>query len=262
MAQATDAIPPPALLVTSPAPRVRVLAFNRPEKRNALSQALIDEFLRHLRAASDDPEVRAIVVTGTVSVFSAGADIKEIAALDSREASDRRYLEDLCQGLRATKKPLIAAVEGYAYGGGFEVALMCDLILASSAATFGLPEVKIGLLPGAGGTQRLTNVVGKFRAMKMILFGNKITATEAASWGLVADVFEPGTVLQNAVETASTLAALSSSAVELAKQAVLAADDLGLANEVERDLYYSAFSSADKIEGISAFLEKRSPNWS
>ncbi|KAM5353425.1 hypothetical protein ACJ41O_000075 [Fusarium nematophilum] len=203
----------PELIVASThADRVRVLAFNRPGKRNALSQVLIDRFLSELAIASRDARIGVIVVTGGKSFFSAGADIKDIAVLDAEAAMRCRYLEDLCNGMRSVRKPLIAAVEGIALGGGFEVALMvnrtlhgqwprntpCDLIFASRTALFGLPEVKIGLIPGAGGTQRLTNVVGKFK---------------------------------------------------------------GRDDDFERHLYYYAFGTRDKMEGVSAFLEKRPAKW-
>ncbi|KAK3899944.1 ClpP/crotonase-like domain-containing protein [Staphylotrichum tortipilum] len=252
---------PPLVLPSRPCQHVRVLAINRPEKRNALSQELIDRLLEELRDASRDDSVRVIVVTGTDKLFCAGADIKEIASLDSEAANQRRYLEDLCDGVAAVKKPLIAAVEGIAFGGGFEVALMCDLIFASTSAKFGLPEVKIGLIPGAGGTQRLTNAVGKYRAMEIILFGNPISSQEAQTMGLIAELFEPGKVLQNTIKVASELAQRSSEAVCLAKKAICHADALGREDKFERELYYSAFSTRDKVEGISAFLEKRNPRW-
>lgn len=248
------------VLATTPAEGVRVLTFNRPAKRNALSQELITVFLHHLSEASRDKAVRAIVVTGSGAFFSAGADIKEISALDGEAARGCRYLADLCAGMRAVRKPLIAAVEGMALGGGFEVALMCDLIFASTTSQFGLPEVTIGLIPGAGGTQRLTNAVGKFKAMQMILLGSPISAAEASSAGLVAQLFEPSQVLENVVQTASRLAGLSPTALSLAKEAVCRSDDLGCDHEFERSLYYFAFGTRDKDEGVKAFLEKRAPS--
>ncbi|KAH6995508.1 ClpP/crotonase-like domain-containing protein [Ilyonectria sp. MPI-CAGE-AT-0026] len=249
------------VLATTPAEGVRVLAFNRPAKRNALSQELITVFLHHLSEASRDKAVRAIVLTGSGAFFSAGADIKEISALDGEAARGCRYLADLCAGMRAVRKPLIAAVEGMALGGGFEVALMCDLIFASTTSQFGLPEVTIGLIPGAGGTQRLTSAVGKFKAMQMILLGSPISAAEANSARLVAQLFEPGQVLENVIQTASRLAGLSPTALSLAKEAVCRSDDLGCDHEFERSLYYFAFGTRDKDEGVKAFLEKRAPSW-
>lgn len=250
------------LITTStPVEHVKVIAFNRPEKRNALSQALIDELLQELSAASKDDNIHAIVITGNQSFFSAGADIKEIQAIDTEAAQKRRYLEDLCNGLQAVRKPLIAAVEGMALGGGFEVALACDIITASTEAYFGLPEVKIGLIPGAGGTQRLTNIVGKYKAMHMILLGANITSDEAKAHGLVAEIYPAGSVLDNTLKLAGQLAQLSPGALSLAKEAIRRSDDKGRDDEFERSLYYSAFSSSHKIEGIAAFLEKRQPKW-
>ncbi|KAK4031739.1 ClpP/crotonase-like domain-containing protein [Parachaetomium inaequale] len=252
---------PTEIVRSSPCEHVRVLAINRPGKRNALSQQVIDNFLEELRDASQDEGVRVIVVTGTDTLFCAGADIQEIAALATEAATQRRYLEDLCNGMAGVRKPLLAAVEGIAFGGGFELALMCDLIFASASAKFGLPEVKIGLIPGAGGTQRLTNAVGKYRAMKIIFSGQPISSQEAQSMGLVAELYQPGTVLENTVKVAGEFAQQSSYALCLAKEAICRADSLGRDDEFERRLYYSAFDSRDKVEGVSAFLEKRKPRW-
>ncbi|KAF5244758.1 hypothetical protein FAUST_2275 [Fusarium austroamericanum] len=250
------------VLPSTPADGVRVLALNRPSKRNALSQELITVFLEQLKTASQDDGVRVIVITGSSTFFCAGADIGEISRLDAEGARDCRYLSDLCTGMQAVRKPLIAAVEGMALGGGFELALMCDLIFAAHNSRFGLPEVSIGLIPGAGGTQRLTNAVGKFKAMQMILLGRPIQAEEAQSAGLVAQLYESGSVLDNVVkDTASTLAALSPTALGLAKEAICKSDDLGVDHEFERSLYYFAFGTKDKEEGVRAFLEKRKPEW-
>ncbi|KAG9253484.1 ClpP/crotonase-like domain-containing protein [Emericellopsis atlantica] len=247
--------------VSTPSDGVRVLAFNRPTKRNALSQDLIDQLLQGLTTAANDSLVRVIVVTGSSTFFSAGADIKEISQLDAEMARQRRYLEDLCTCIAGIRKPILAAVEGMALGGGFEVTLMCDIIFASNTARFGLPEVSIGLLPGAGGTQRLTNAVGKFKAMQVILLGKQIEAPEAHAAGLVADIYEPGTVLEETLTVAAQLAGKSSTAVALSKEAIKRADDLGRDDEFERSLYYFAFGTADKREGVAAFLEKRTPTW-
>ncbi|KPA38126.1 enoyl- hydratase [Fusarium langsethiae] len=257
------------ILPSTPADGVRVLALNRPSKRNALSQELITVFLEQLKAASRDDGVRVIVITGSSTFFCgmnslhlppipdshkgrAGADIGEISRLDAEGARDCRYLSDLCSGMQAVRKPLIAAVEGMA----------CDLIFAAHDSRFGLPEVTIGLIPGAGGTQRLTNAVGKFKAMQMILLGRPISAEEAKSAGLVARLYENGSVLDNVVkDAASTLAALSPMALGLAKEAICKSDDLGVDHEFERSLYYFAFGTKDKEEGVKAFLEKRKPEW-
>ncbi|KAH7136247.1 ClpP/crotonase-like domain-containing protein [Dactylonectria macrodidyma] len=249
------------VIPATPVDGVRVLAINRPGKRNALSSELILVLLKQLSIAAKDSAVRAIIITGSNDCFSAGADIKEISEMDAEAARSCRYLSNLCDEMRAVRKPLIAAVEGVALGGGFEVALMCDLIFASNVGRFGLPEVTLGLIPGAGGTQRLTNAVGKFKAMQMILLATPITATEALSLGLVAQLFEPYTVLDKTVEIASKLAASSATALSLAKDAICRADDLGRDDEFERNLYYFAFGTQDKKEGVEAFLGKRQPNW-
>ncbi|KAH7109131.1 ClpP/crotonase-like domain-containing protein [Dactylonectria macrodidyma] len=155
-----------ALVIPStPVDGVRVLAINRPSKRNALSSKLISVLLEQLSTAAKDNAVRVIIITGTSTYFSAGADIKEISEMDAEAAQGCRYLSNLSDGMRAVRRPLIAAVEGMALGGGFEVALMCALIFASNVGRFGLPEVTLGLIPGAGGTQRLTNVLGKFKGI-------------------------------------------------------------------------------------------------
>ncbi|KAF5560004.1 enoyl hydratase [Fusarium napiforme] len=240
------------VLTSTPADGVRVLALNRPSKRNALSQELITVFLEQLNTASRDDGVRVIVITGSSSFFCAGADIGEISRLDAEDARGCRYLADLCSGMQAVRKPLIAAVEGMA----------CDLIFSADGSRFGLPEVKIGLIPGAGGTQRLTNAVGKYKAMQMILLGQPISAEEARSVGLVAQLYESGKVLEHVVKDhASTLADLSPTALGLAKEAICRSDDLGADHEFERSLYYFAFGTGDKREGVKAFLEKRKPEW-
>lgn len=252
----------PILVMRSiPCPGVVVLTLNRPEKRNALSQALINNLLRELTLASNDPAVKAVVLSGGPAFFCAGADIKEISEIDAEGARKHRYLEDLCNGMSSFRKPIFAAVEAMALGGGFEICLMCDLIFASKGCKFGLPEVKIGLIPGAGGTQRLTNAVGKYQAMKMILFGTIIDVDEASSHGLIAGTFPPGGVLDGAIKVAQQVAGLSSTAVQLAKEAVCRSDSLGRDDDFERSLYYFSFGTAHKREGISAFLQKRQPDW-
>ncbi|KAJ1327485.1 enoyl-CoA hydratase [Microdochium nivale] len=250
------------VLVSTPVSGVRVLTLNRSAKRNALSCALISEFLHKLSAAARDPAIGAVVVTGSETCFSAGADIKEISNMGAEDARQRRYLQDLCSGMAEVRKPVIAALEGLALGGGLELALMCDLIYAGEHCRLGLPEVTIGLIPGAGGTQRLTQALGKYRAMQMILLGNPISANEAFSAGLVAEVFEDRTVLNKVLAIAAKLAQASPSALSLAKEAICRADEQGRDDEFERSLYYFAFGTADKREGVAAFLEKRKAQWS
>ncbi|KAL5333742.1 ClpP/crotonase-like domain-containing protein [Aspergillus crustosus] len=249
------------ILVSIPLPVIQVLTLNRPTKRNALSQDLINELLHQLKVASDDQGISSVIITGAGNFFSAGADIKEIAQIDAEDAHRRRYLEDLCDGVRGFRKPLIVAVEGKALGGGFELALMADFIVATTRTEFGLPEVTIGLIPGAGGTQRLTSAVGKYRAMRIILLNESLSGTEASNLGLVSLLTEPGAALQGALGLARKLAEKSPSTLRLAKEAICRADELGQDEQFERSLYYTAFGTKDKREGVAAFLEKRNPVW-
>ncbi|EGY16546.1 enoyl-CoA hydratase/isomerase family protein [Verticillium dahliae VdLs.17] len=249
------AMTPAVVLASTPADGVRVLALNRPSKRNALSQELIDVFLGHLRAASADDSVRVIIVTGSSSFFCAGADIKEISALGAEEARQRRYLEDLCTGMRGVRKPLIAAVEGMALGGGFELALMVrdprTIAISSSlhtAVASGSRKSQSACCPVQG-------------AMKMILLGAPIPASEALDAGLVAALFDDGQVLDNVLAVAQRLASSSRIALSLAKESICRADDLGRDDDFERSLYYYSFGTRDKTEGVAAFLGKRSPEW-
>ncbi|KAL4753426.1 hypothetical protein BDW72DRAFT_191111 [Aspergillus terricola var. indicus] len=250
------------ILASSPSPGVHVLTLNRPAKRNALSQSLISELLLQLKISAEDDDIYAIIITGSDTFFSAGADIKEISNLDAEGARRIHYLEDLCDSLRSVRKPVIVAAEGMALGGGFELALMSDFIVATTASEFRLPELTIGLIPGAGGTQRLTSVLGKYRAMKLIVLGEPLSGTEAHSLGLVCSLTEPGQALQGALDLAMSLGSRSQSAIKLAKEAICRADELGQDERFERSLYYTAFGTNDKREGVAAFLEKRAPIWS
>ncbi|EAW13732.1 enoyl-CoA hydratase/isomerase family protein [Aspergillus clavatus NRRL 1] len=239
----------------------RVLALNRPAKRNALSQTLINSLLAELENASTDPQIQSIIITGSQTIFSAGADIKEIAELDGETARQQRYLENLCHGMRNIRKPIIAAIEGKALGGGFELALMADCIVATPEVEFRLPEISIGLIPGAGGTQRLTAAIGKYRAMNMILLNQPISGQEAYQLGLASKLVESGKALSGALEMAEQLGSKSPSTILLAKEAICRADELQHDHEFERSLYYTAFGTGDMMEGVSAFLEKRAPVW-
>ncbi|KAL4945830.1 hypothetical protein BDV06DRAFT_3450 [Aspergillus oleicola] len=249
------------ILVLTPRPGIRVCALNRPAKRNALSQDLIKQLLLELERIEEDRDICAIIITGSDGVFSAGADIREISKMDAEDARRIRYLEDLCGGIRKVRKPVIAAVEGKALGGGLELALMADFIVATPNTEFSFPEIGIGLIPGAGGTQRLTAIVGKYRAMRMVLLSEPLSGTEAQTLGLVSTLTDPGKALDGALELATKLTSRSSSAISLAKEAICRADDLGQDEHFERSLYYTAFGTRDKREGVSAFLEKRFPVW-
>ncbi|KAG2415095.1 hypothetical protein HFD88_006286 [Aspergillus terreus] len=238
-----------------------VLKLNRPAKRNALSQVLINSLLRELENASTDPRICSVVITGSDTIFSAGADIGEIWRMNTQEARQRRYLEDLCHGMERFCKPIIAAVEGKALGGGFELALMADFVVAARDADFRLPETSIGLIPGAGGTQRLTAAIGKYRAMNMILLHQALSGEEAFSAGLVSKLVGKGQALSGALEIAERLASQSLPTVMLAKEAICRADHLHHDHAFERSLYYSAFGTRDMVEGVTSFLEKRAPVW-
>ncbi|KAL4964527.1 enoyl-CoA hydratase/isomerase family protein [Aspergillus stella-maris] len=249
------------ILASTPRPGTRVLTLNRAGKRNALSQDLIKQLLLELGRADGDRDICAIIITGSDGFFSAGADIKEISKLDAEDARRVRYLEDLCDDVRKVRKPVIVAVEGKALGGGFELVLMADFIVATPATEFGLPEISIGLIPGAGGTQRLTSILGKYRAMQVILLGEPLSGIEAQTLGLVSTLTEPGKAVEGALNLAGRLVSRSSSAISLAKEAICRADELGQDERFERALYYTAFGMRDKREGVSAFLEKRPPVW-
>ncbi|OAG08442.1 enoyl-CoA hydratase [Paraphaeosphaeria sporulosa] len=244
---------------------VAVVELNRAIKRNALSQSLINELLQTLRELDRDVEVRAIVLTSTgESPFSAGADIQELAKISTADAYRIGWLKDLEAGFATLRTPVIAAVRGFAFGGGFEVALMCDMLYASENARFGFPEIKLGTIPGAGGTQRLTKAVGKQKAMEFILTGEPVTARDMERYGIVNKIVPAEQdVVTEAVKLATRIATFSAPAIGLAKQAIRTAEtttlEAGL--ELERALYYSSFSLADCKEGIAAFLEKRTPGF-
>ncbi|KAF2749973.1 enoyl-CoA hydratase [Sporormia fimetaria CBS 119925] len=263
---ASQPVESPSVVCTIKDQGVAVVELNRPLKRNALSQRLIAELVRTLAELDQDPKIRSIVLTGVgQSAFSAGADLRELAEMTTAEAYRTGWLKNLEDAFTALRKPIIAAVRGFAYGGGFEIALMCDMILASANAQFGFPEIKLGTLPGLGGTQRLTKAVGKYKAMQMVLTGSPVGATEMERFGVVNKaIFPEQDVLEEAIKLARTIASFSVPAVALAKQAIKAAEtttlDAGL--EIERALYYCSFSLADCQEGVAAFLEKRAPRFS
>lgn len=240
--------------------RVVMIRLNRPDKLNALSAALFTELNAALDAAEADDGVGAIVVTGSGRAFAAGADLAELAAVaDFADAASQDVITGLWERIPSCRKPVIAAVNGFALGGGCELALMCDFILAGASAKFSQPEIRLGTIPGAGGTQRLTRVVGKSKAMEMTLTGRMIDAEEAERAGLAARVIPDDKLEEEAWETATTIAAYSLPAVRLAKEAVNAALEmpLGVGVRHERRLFHATFSLADRKEGMTAFLEKR-----
>ncbi len=242
--------------------RVGLVTLNRPQALNALNQVLLSELAQALTAFDAEEGLGAIVLTGGERAFAAGADIREMAEASEDEMRQKGFV-DLFDSLRRIKKPLVAAVSGFALGGGFELALACDIILASETARFGLPEVTIGVIPGAGGTQRLTHIVGKYLAMEMILNNRHLTAAEAAQFGLVNRVLPVERLLEESMALAESLAARAPLAVRSAKQAINQAFEGSLSEGLseERDLFYHLFATEDQKEGMRAFLEKRKPEW-
>ncbi|KAH7397624.1 ClpP/crotonase-like domain-containing protein [Cadophora sp. MPI-SDFR-AT-0126] len=242
---------------------VAVLKINRPEKRNALSQKIIDSLVAAFAMVERDSKVRVVILTGsrTAGPFSAGADLSELQHLSTSEAYRIEYLKDLSDAVASMRKPIIASVAGFALGGGFELAMMCDIIYAADDCKFGLPELTVGTIPGAGGTQRLTRVLGKQKAMHMILTSSTMTGKELEQLGLIAQAFPLDELYGATVVAARKIASRSMPVIQLAKQAILSADettlDAGL--KVERSLYYSSFALQDRTEGMKAFVEKRQP---
>ncbi len=250
-------------LLTERRDAVMLITLNRPQALNALNSTVMRELAEALRACDADDTVGAIVLTGSEKAFAAGADIKEMQPVTFVSA----YLGDFLGGweaIAATRKPIIAAVSGYALGGGCELAMICDLIIASETARFGQPEITLGIIPGMGGSQRLTRAVGKAKAMDMVLTGRMMDATEAERAGLVARVVAPERLQEEALEAANKIASFSRTAVLMAKEAVGRSQELTLAEGLryERRLFHSLFATEDQKEGMAAFVEKRKPNFS
>jgi enoyl-CoA hydratase len=247
-----------AHILTATEDNIALITLNRPKVLNALNHELMTELTDALASFDLDPAIGAIVITGGDRAFAAGADIKEM--------SDETAINILLQNkfatwdkIRAIKKPIIAAVSGFALGGGCELMMNCDIIIASETAQFGQPEINLGVIPGAGGTQRLTRIVGKYKAMELILTGRPVTATEALSMGLVNRVLPVELYLEEAKTLAKQIASKSPVAVQLAKEAILKNYDMSLCEglEFERKNFYLLFASDDQKEGMKAFLEKR-----
>ena len=241
---------------------VGIATLNRPEVLNALSVELMDQLIAALEGFDNDPNIRVIVLTGSERVFAAGADIADMAEASVVQMSERNNLARW-KRIAAVRKPIIAAVSGFALGGGCELAMHCDMIVASESAKFGQPEINIGVMPGAGGTQRLTRAIGKFRAMELILTGRFLSARDAYDAGLVTRVVPKERFLAEALRLAHELATKPPLALKLAKEAILAADEMSLTQglEFERRLFYSLFATEDQKEGMKAFLEKRKPTF-
>ena len=250
------------LVLTTVADGVALLRLNRPEARNALSPELMERLIGELEAADRDPAVRCIVIAGSNEVFAAGADVRSLAERPFHEAL-LHPAADFWRRVASCRTPLVAAVSGWALGGGCELALLCDLIVASETATFGQPEITLGIIPGGGGTQRLARVIGKQRAMELVLTGRHFDAAEAERLGIVNLVTKNRDWLDEAMALAGRVAKQAPLAARLGKQAVLAADETALAAglEYERRLYELAMASEDRVEGTTAFLEKRRPEF-
>lgn len=239
-----------------------VVQFNRPEVLNAINIQLMVELLDALETLDKDDEVRCIILTGNEKAFAAGADIKEMADASAMEMLQRDQFARWDR-IRKIKKPIIAAVSGFALGGGCELMMTCDIVIASESAKIGQPEINLGVIPGAGGTQRLTRAVGKVKAMEMVLTGRMIGAQEALQWGLINKVVPVEYYLQEAKDLAKEIAGKAPVAVKLAKESILKAFDTTIEGglEFERKNFYLLFSSEDQKEGMKAFVEKRKAEW-
>ncbi|HQE38702.1 MAG TPA: enoyl-CoA hydratase [Zoogloea sp.] len=250
------------VVVERPSAHVAIIRMNRPEARNALNQAVRSGLAEHFAALGQEPDLRCIVLTGGDKVFAAGADIRDMADRSAVEIM-LRNTQKLWQTVAACPKPVIAAVSGLAWGGGCELAMHADIIVAGRSASFCQPEVKVGIMPGAGGTQRLNRAVGKFKAMKMLLTGLPIAAEEASAMGLVSEVVADEEVLDRALELAELIALRPPLAVAQIKEVLRAGEDASLETGLmlERKAFQLLFASRDQKEGMHAFLEKRDPQF-
>jgi len=241
---------------------VALVQLNRPKALNALCDGLMRELSTVLETLDKDNKIGCIVLTGSTRAFAAGADIKEMQNNTLPKVVGSGFL-DQWSAVARIKKPIIAAVNGFALGGGCELSMMCDIIYAGEQAEFGQPEIIIGTIPGAGGTQRLPRYVGKSKAMEMVLTGNRINAKEAEKMGLVSAIFPADQLVDQAIKTAEKIASHSPIVVQLAKEAVNAAFETTLAegNRLEKRIFHTTFGLADRKEGMTAFLEKRKPNF-
>ncbi len=251
------------LLVETPSDGVLLVRLNRPEALNALNSTLLSELGGLLDKAGGDDAVRVVVLTGSEKAFAAGADIKEMSDKSYAQMMTLDFFTDAARRIEQFRKPIIAAVSGYALGGGCELAMMCDFIIASETARFGQPEINLGVAPGIGGTQRLTRFVGKSKAMDMILTARMMDAAEAERAGLVSRVVPAGKLLETALEAAAKIAGHSPLAVLMNKELVEAAYETTLTTGValERRLFHSLFAFEDQKEGMAAFVEKRKPDF-
>ncbi|WP_439273071.1 enoyl-CoA hydratase [Pseudochrobactrum sp. HB0163] len=243
--------------------QVGLVRLNRPQALNALNTQLITELTQALQAFDRDNAIGAIVITGSEKAFAAGADIKEMQNLGFADAYGGDFLKDW-EGINAIRKPVIAAVSGYTLGGGCELAMMCDFIIASETARFGQPEITLGIIPGMGGTQRLARYIGKAKAMDMVLTGRMMDAQEAERCGLVSRIVAPDALLEEALKAAERIASFSRLSVFMAKESVNCAFETVLQEglKYERRSFHALFATEDQKEGMAAFVEKRSPSFS
>jgi enoyl-CoA hydratase/carnithine racemase len=242
---------------------IGVLTLNRPKALNALSDDLMKELVARLQELDKDAAVRANIITGSGKAFAAGADIKE---MNSRENyADVRNIDMLAHwsGISSVRKPIVAAVNGFALGGGCELAMSCDIIIAAEDAKFGQPEIKLGTIPGVGGTQRLIRAIGKYKAMELILTGDMLSAVEAERAGLVSRVVPTADVVEEAVKVAGKIANYSTPVAQMAKECVNVAEEMSLNDGLrfERGLFHATWALEDRREGMQAFTEKRQPTW-
>lgn len=242
--------------------RVGLIRLNRPKALNALNSELMAELTDALTVYDSNPDVGAIVITGNEKAFAAGADIKEMAEASSVDMLQRDHIS-IWDRIQKVRKPIIAAVSGWCLGGGNELAMICDIVVASENAKFGQPEINLGVIPGAGGTQRLTRAVGKSIAMEMVLNNRTLSADEAYRFGLVSRLVPVESYLEEAIQLAAEIAARAPVAIQLGKEAVNHAFDSFLADGIadERRAFYFLFSTEDQKEGMQAFIEKRKPEW-
>ncbi|WPH02178.1 putative enoyl-CoA hydratase [Acrodontium crateriforme] len=250
--------------VSTPKPGVGLVEINRPKALNALFTPLILELNTAFRAFDKDPSIGAMVLTGSHKAFAAGADIKEMSTKNFADAYGADFIEVWSEMPNTIKKPVISAVNGHALGGGCELAMMADVLYCSEKANFGQPEVKLGVIPGAGGSQRLTQAIGKSRAMELILTGKSFSGQDAYDWGLAARVFKtPEECVEAALATAETIASYSRIAVKACKEVVNKSQDLGIREgvEFERRVFHGLFGSEDQKIGMTAFAEKKKPEW-
>lgn len=242
---------------------VGIVTLHRPEALNALNRQLMDELTDALRALDDNSKIGAIVLTGSEKAFAAGADIKEMASKSFADVFSEDFITANWEEATRVRKPIIAAVAGYALGGGCELAMMCDIIVCADNAKFGQPEIKLGVIPGAGGTQRLTRLIGKVKAMEMILTARMMDAAEAERAGLVARIYPLADLRKEAISIAKIIASFSRPSVLAAKEAVNSALETSLAEGIrfERRIFHALFATEDQKEGMLAFAEKRSPRF-